>query len=369
MTNDMKYAGSVRTEEDLKEVLGSFGGLWRYPDLLDYFFLVNPYFPTEAFLQRFKDKADLLICHYPSNRKVDSALAAAYFSVRPDSIVIGNGTSEIIKSVMEHTEGKIGVIRPTFEEYPNRYTPDDTVVMSVEDADFSYDEEDVIRFFTDHAVGTLVLINPDNPSGNWIGRNGLLKIASWAKERNIRVLLDESFSDFSSEEPSSLIEQEILDAFPNLFVIKSISKSYGVAGIRLGVAACGDTAYMDRLKKDLSIWNINSFAEFFFQIIRDDEEDYREALKHFREERAWFAEALSRIEGLRVLPSQANYLMVEVTGGMAVADLQKKLFTEYGILIKDLSSKIQSGRQFMRLAVRNREDNEFFVRKLKEALR
>ena len=140
--------------------------------------------------------------------------------------------------------------------------------------------------------------------------------------------------------------------------MKSVSKSYGVPGIRLGVLAAADEALIERMKKDVAIWNINSFGEFYMQIAEKYCDDYTEGLRKLRAERAWLTEALSAIPGLRVIPSQANYLLVELTNGMCATALTKRLLLEYDLLIKDLSRKIRIGdRQFVRLAVRDRADN------------
>ena len=181
--------------------------------------------------------------------------------------------------------------------------------------------------------------------------------------------MDESFADFS-EEGSTLIEREILEQYPHLYVMKSISKSYGVPGLRLGVMASGDTAAVSRMKKDVAIWNINSFAEFYMQIEEKYKKDYARSLGLLREERERFYRLLERIPEIRVIPSQANYCMVEIlspgdagTGGSR--ELTRKLLLNHGLLIKDLSGKIPAGRgQYVRLAVKTREEN----RKLWEAL-
>ena len=117
------------------------------------------------------------------------------------------------------------------------------------------------------AIEVLTIINPDNPSGNYIPKCDILKLAEWAEKRNVRLIIDESFVDFAdAEENPSLLQQDILNTYPHLIVIKSISKSYGVPGLRLGILATADKVLTAKLKKDVAIWNINSFAEFFLQI-------------------------------------------------------------------------------------------------------
>ena len=131
--------------------------------------------------------------------------------------------------------------------------------------------------------------------------------------------------DFSDEEDSSIINQNILEGKEYLYVMKSISKSYGVPGLRLGVLASGNTNMIAKLKKEVSIWNINSFAEFYMQISEKYKNDYKTAMCKFRAERKRYEEKLTKISGLRVIPSQANYLMVEIINGMSSAELTRRL--------------------------------------------
>ena len=165
---------------------------------------------------------------------------------------MGNGASELIKALMEHTDGKIGFIRPTFEEYPNRCGKDQAVVFRPAYPNFSYTADDVIAWFSAHPVRMLVLINPDNPSGNYIPKAGVLRIADWAEKSGVKLLVDESFVDFSDEKDATLLNDEVLENYPALTVMKSISKSYGVPGVRLGVLATDDKATIATLKKDVA---------------------------------------------------------------------------------------------------------------------
>ncbi len=123
------------------------------------------------------------------------------------------------------------------------------------------------------------------------------------------------------------------------------------------------------MKKDVAIWNINSFGEFYMQICEKYAKDYKAGLVKLRNERATFAAELRAIPGLRVIPSQANYFTVELKGDLSARALTKKLLIDHDILIKDLSGKIKKdGRQFVRIAIRNRADNEKLVAALKKEL-
>ena len=301
---------------------------------------------------------DILLRQYPSGLKVNSLLAAMNFNVHQENIVVGNGAAELIKSLVERLSGKLGIIRPTFEEYPHRYAPEELVVFWPDNDDYSYSVQDLIDFFEDKELSNLVLINPDNPSGNYLKKSEVYRLIEWTAAKGIKLVVDESFADFADEPDNSFFDQILLDSNPHIYVMKSISKSFGVPGLRLGILASGNTEMIAHIKKDVAIWNINSFAEFYLQIAQKYKSDYFNALELFREERARFIGALKKIRGLRIIPSQANYVMAEITTGMSAAELTRVLIAKHNILIKNLQAKMYTdNRQYIRLAVRNSEDN------------
>ena len=365
---DLEIASSLFADTELQAKMfqHAYGGYWRYPRLLDFCYLVNPYYPQVKMIEEMKASFEMLLTQYPSGMERNSLLAAKNFGVEQNHIVIGNGAAELIKSLLSYlseTE-KCGFIRPTFEEYPNRCKKENEVIMNVSYPDFSYTADDVISYFSEHKVSSLFLINPDNPSGNYISRENILKIADWAEKKNIRLVVDESFADFSDEDRNSIIEEEVLQTYPHLIVVKSISKSYGVPGLRLGVLASFDTDLISFLKKDVAIWNINSFAEFYMQIAGKYKKDYVAALKKYRAERNRFISCLKTIHYLRVIPTQANFVMCEVIGKKS-KELTEKLLSEKEIFIKDLTPKINDGKQYIRLAIRNEADNDRIIEAFK----
>ena len=364
---DLDIAESLfATSEDerVKMLQGRYGGYWRYPKMLDFCYLVNPYFPTQKMKDEMKASFDTLLTEYPSGMRVNSLLAGKNFGIHQENIVIGNGAAELIKSLMESLNGKTGFVRPTFEEYPNRY--EDSVSYVPDNPDYSYKADDLMAFFEDYKIENLVVVNPDNPSGNYIPKKDVLRLIDWSKEKGIKLVIDESFVDFADEENSSIIDQDILDANPHLYVMKSISKSYGVPGIRLGVLASGDVEMIARMKKDVAIWNINSFGEFFMQIFEKYRKAYAAALVQIREERNRFQEELKKIKGIRVIPSQANYVMVEIDRDPK--ELTKVMLIKHNLLIKELSGKTE-GKKYLRLAIRDTEDNNKLLAALRDEMR
>lgn len=333
---DLDIAETIFSDEDNQLPLFQkrYGGYWRFPDLLDFCYLVNPYFPPKKLKEELKANFDVLLSEYPSGMRINSLLISKYFHIDKKYTVVGNGAAELIKSLMRRLDGKVGVVFPTFEEYPNRYIEERLVKFVPQNENFSYSASDLKEFFANKSVSTLLLINPDNPSGNFIPYADLLSLVEWTGEHDIRLVVDESFVDFSvGYERNTLLHNDILSRYPHLVVMKSISKSYGVPGLRLGVLASADSGLIDWMRQDVAIWNINSFAEFYMQIFGKYENDYKRASRLFVEERTRFQQELAAIPWLRVIPSQANYFLCEVQGKYSSKDLMRLLLVRHNIFI------------------------------------
>ena len=365
---DLDIASAIFSEgeEKLRLYMKRYGGYWRFPELLDYCYLVNPYFPTPKMKDELRSNFDTLLTEYPSGMGVNSLIAGKCFGVKAKHIVVGNGAAELIKSLMSTMKGRLGVVYPTFEEYPNRLEAERIVRFVPSSEDFHYTVDELMAYFEAHPVENLLLINPDNPSGNYIKYSDLLRLIDWAGTRGCRLVIDESFADFSEEFPeNTLLHDDVLERNPHLCVMKSISKSYGVPGLRLGVLASGDEEIISHFKKDVSIWNINSFAEFFLQIYSKYDSDYKRSSAKFIAERERFRTELAAVPFLEVFDSQANYFLCRLTGTLTSAELAVRLLSDYGILIKDCSTKKGfEGRNYIRIAIRNREDNSRLVKAL-----
>ena len=352
------------TETKLFRYQQRYGGYWRFPHLLDFCYLVNSYFPTEKMKNELRASFDTLLSEYPSGMRVNTLLMGKYFNIHQNYVCVGNGAAELIKSLMEQLPGKLGVVYPTFEEYPNRKNKNMLISYIPTNRDFRYTAKNLEDFFDKKDINALLIINPDNPSGNFIPHEEVLSLATWAKTRNILLIVDESFVDFSTDSTSNtLLQNNILDSFPNLVVIKSISKSYGVPGLRLGVLATSNTSLIHIIRKDVAIWNINSFAEYYMQIFSKYEKDYLQACQKFIAERKRFYTELQKISFLRVIPSQANYFLCEVIG-MSSKELVLKLL-ETNILVKDCSEKFAFDKKnYIRIAIRNEHDNNKIIKSL-----
>jgi len=363
---DLDIAESIFESSEsgrLDRFFGRYGGYWRYSAMLDFCYLVNPFFPPQKLMDEIKANFETLLMEYPSGQRVNNLLAAKFFGVLPSRIVTGNGAAELIKALLEVITGKIGIVLPTFEEYPNR-KKEDAIAFVPGNDDFSYSVEDLMSFFGDKPIDALVLINPDNPSGNYIDKKDVLRLVEWTGEKQVRLVLDESFVDFA-DISGTLLENRYLEDYQQLVVIKSISKAYGVPGLRLGVLASGDEHLLASVSKGLPIWNINSFAEFYLQICEKYKVDFAEAMDRFYPVRDELHSELQKIPYMKPIPSRANYITCKLNGNLSARELTVFLLNRYNILVRDVSGKNGVAGEYIRVAVKTPEENARLISALR----
>ncbi len=361
---DLNIAETLFAEKDnlLSKYNRRYGGYWRFEQLLDFCYLINPYFPTEKFYKEIELNLKTLISQYPSGFSTLQVLASKMFNIPKDNILIGNGAAELINALLPGIKRRTGIVIPTFEEYSNRIPSDLLFTFKPKTSDFKCGVDDLIEFVEKSKLRILILINPDNPSGNFISRKEVLRLLDYLLKDDISLVLDESFIDFADVN-ESLLDSDILDKYPNLVIIKSISKSYGVPGLRLGILASGDDEFISNLKPKLPIWNINSIAEFFLQNISKYKTEYELACDKLKEERNRFFKELSEIHYLRVIPSNSNYFLCEILTEITATELASYLLSEK-YYIKDCSKKLGLSDKYIRIAIRNKEDNDLLLHAL-----
>lgn len=352
------------TKEKLELFHKRFGGYWRFNGIKDYCYLVNPYFPTKQMIDKMKYFYNELLFNYPSGQKIEKICASRMFdNVNEDNILIGNGAAELINNLRYIVGKRIGLTIPSFNEYVRCFPDCEITYINSSDDNYRLSLDKIIDKLDD--VDTMIIISPDNPSGSCLKYEEVIEILDIAKEKNKQVIFDESFMDFANNN-YTLIDDDILNKYSDLVVIKSISKSYGVPGLRLGVLASGNEKYIKTINNNLPVWNINSFAEYFLQIINIYKKDYMEGCKKIKEERDRFYKELIKIKDLYIYPSEANYFMCKLLSGSA-NELAEYLLDNNKILIKVLNGKngFDDG-EYIRIAIKSTIDNDYLVKSIKE---
>lgn len=341
-------------------VASKFGGYWRYDKMLDFCYLVNPYFPTKTMIEKMQREFPVLLGNYPSGLAMQNMNAERIFGVNRQYLLVGNGASELINALGVLQTGVLAVGVPTFNEYVRCFRNCEIKYVDNSQINYGISLEAYKKACED--ADLLCVVSPDNPSGAMLSKDDALELIEYAKSCNTNVLIDESFIDFADKEVRyTLLNNEILEKYPNLIVMKSIGKSYGVAGLRLGVLASSNIELLADIKKYMQIWNINSFAEYYLQIYNLFAKDYVTACDKIAYQRNRMINEINKMQNFKAYTSQANYILVEVKSGSSY-DLCVKALEENNIFIKDLSTKNYfKGKNFIRIAVKDEEENNILL--------
>ena len=355
--NDLSQARFMFQPESRLEILDrSFGGFWHF-DITDFAFIRNMHFPTPAVLSELRGNFDTLARNYGSIQ-VDLERKLSYLTlVDVSRLVVLNGASQAYPFLRRRLAGQ-RVVRPepTFGEYsrifPDAVTYTDTVGFEIGEIDQAATDADVV-----------VVVNPNNPTGSQVDTAQLYGLAAAHTQKTF--IIDESFIDFA-DYPSMIALLET-DPLPNVLVLKSLSKSLGVPGIRLGFAySAGDL--VAELRKDLPIWNLNSFAENYLEVLLKHRPDMERSFAATRREREEFATSLQQVDGVNaVYPSGGNSLLVGLNcAATDVGSLRRRLLDDHAFYVKDVSDRFPGDRAFLRLAVRLPAENQRLVSALQD---
>lgn len=347
---------------------------------VDACFLSNPY-ATDLFLEYLQrevirtGRLRKLLEFYPSQNRVIAGKLSGAVGVPPEYLFVGNGAVEIIQAILHRFTGdKILVNLPTFSPY-HEFTRRETQVvfnlLSRED-DFRFDPDVYLERVHWEKPDTIVLINPNNPDGGYIPYATLIRVLD--ELRHVpNVILDESFIHFACEGDDYAyhsLSREI-DRFPNLMVIKSMSKDFGVAGIRAGYAVMAPNRVQDLLNNGF-LWNSSGLAEYFFDLYSRPDflmEYERKRVHYIRHSRRFF-KALSMMPGLYTYPTSANFILIELRNGMTAEDLVCRLLVRRGIYTRTCDDKKGlEPSKFIRVASRCRSENRFVIRAFRDLLR
>lgn len=345
-----------------------YGGYWRFENVLDYCYLVNPYYPPKKMLDKLNYFSRELLTQYPSGQYIQAINASRLLGdIDQSHLVVGNGAAELINALGRIATGKMYVSKSVFNEYVRCFDNCEFNIYDESKNDYRFNLKEIEDNIQNNDI--ICIVNPDNPTGAFIEYDDAMKIIKKCDEENKLLIFDESFIDFSEKDKRyTLMKNDIVEKYKNLVVVKSISKSYGIPGIRLGILATGNEKILEEIKKYISVWNINSYAEYYLQIANLYKNDYIKACDKIVEERNRFIDSLRNLNVGKVYDSQANYVLVDL-GDNNSTKIAQDLIND-NIFIKDLrTKKAFEGKNFIRLAVRTGEENELLVKKLEKVLR
>ncbi len=333
------------------------GGYYRY-DFIDHAYLYNLYFPPEAIFTKFKDHIRDLVLNYPVAQDVLAELVGTIIDQPAERIVVGNGAAELIKIVSGHLSGKLIVPVPSFNEYANAAPSGQVVEFPLDFPSFQLDVDafaaEAIRVKADVAV----VVTPNNPTSLLIPKSDLIRLAKKLKNHHCMLIIDESFLDFA-DNPEYLSMENEIEEYSNIAIFKSMSKAYGICGIRIGYMLTANSKFAETVREGVHIWNINGFAEEFLRLLPDYKDQFIESCKRVRTDRDSMYKKLSAIEGMTVLKPAANYIFCRLPDNVESGpEITKRLFIKYNMYIKDCAGKTQrDGNRYLRIASRTEAEN------------
>ena len=368
---DVDIANAIFSEgkDKLVNFQKRYGGYWRFNNVLDYCYLVNPYYPPKEMIDKINCSSRELITQYPSGLYTQQINASRLFNdTEPSHLMVGNGAAELINILGRILKGNMFVSKTVFNEYVRCFQNCNFNIYDESHNDYNFNINEIIENIPKNDI--ICIVNPDNPTGAFIKYDDIIKIIEECQKQNKLIIFDESFIDFADNDIRyTLINDEILNKYKNLIIIKSISKSYGIPGLRLGILATSNEVILEETKKYLPVWNINSFGEYYLQIANLYKKEYIKACDKISIERSRFINALRELNIGTVYDSQANYLLIDLKD-VNSTDLAVKLLNEDAIFIKDLRTKKSfEGTNFIRIAIRTEEENNKLIDALYRAIK
>lgn len=348
--------------------LADLVGYEKAKEIIDFCFIANPYYPTPEMLRDLQQSLPNLIKSYPSSNPAASQRhLAEVLHVNPDHLVIGNGATELIVLINTILIDRIAIPIPTFGEYIEKLKDQRDAELYALDPECGYELR--VNAYLDWArqrgVRSLLVINPGNPTGQFIPREEMIEFLERAKDMEL-VIVDESFIDFAGDPIPSLLN--VADRFSNLLVIRSMSKHCGVPGLRLGYCYSGNLYVLNRMRRLVPTWNLNTLAQYFLSQLPATDAEYHVGRKRLMSDVDWLYESLRKITGLAVYPTGANFVLFKIENRFTAADLQTRLLDEHRMYVRDCSNKLGMDSFHVRVASQGREKDARLVEALRSLM-
>jgi threonine-phosphate decarboxylase len=346
--------------------LADLVGYEKAKEIIDFCFIANPYYPTPEMLRDLQQNLPNLIKSYPSSSPVMSQQnLAAVLHVSPEKLIIGNGATELIVLINTTLIDRLAVPIPTFGEYIEKLRDQRDAELYPLDSDHRYELllPEYLQWLRRRNLQAALIINPGNPTGQFIALDEMTDFMSAASDLEL-VIVDESFIDFAGDPIPSLIP--VADRFSNLLIVRSMSKHCGVPGLRLGYCYSGNLYLLNRLRRFIPTWNLNTLAEYFLSLLPPTDAAYHEARKRLIAEVRWLYGALNTIRGIEVYPTGANFVLFKVKTGMTAGKLQSRLLEEHRMYVRDCSNKVGMDDRHVRVASQGHDNDARLVEALRK---
>ncbi len=349
--------------------LAELVGYERAKDIVDFCFISNPYYPTAEMMEDLQRHLPNLIKSYPSSNPVPSQEHLAdVLHVNPENLIIGNGATELIVLINTILIERVAVPVPTFGEYIEKLRDQRDAELYFLDPQKQYQLglPDFLAWTRERGLKALLVINPGNPTGQLIPLEEMVDFLRQARDMDL-ILVDESFIDFAAETVPSLLP--VADEFSNLLLVRSMSKHCGVPGLRLGYSYSGNRHLLNKMRRFVPTWNLNTLAQYFLSLLPATDAIYHEGRKRLVQDVRHLYSALQSIAGIDVYPTGANFVLFKIKdGAMTAAELQGRLLNDYLMYVRDCSNKVGIDQFHIRVASQGREKDDRLVAAVHEIL-
>lgn len=352
------FWGNDSDQPPYKVIKELHGGYHRFP-FVDHAYLYNLYFPPEKMLDEIRTDFKELLMNYPVSQNELARLVSQWTGRLPEQTAVGNGAAELIKILCSEPPGKFIIPVPSFNEYVNAAPRSACIRFPLDPPDFRLDVKSFIRASEKHGVKTAVVVTPNNPTSISLTMSDLEYLMDGFAQLDIRLLMDESFIDFAAPGNTQSVEMN-LDRHPHVAVLKSMSKAFGICGLRLGYITSSDTGFIDSVRDRIPIWNINGIAEQFLRLLPQYRDAFETACEKVRRDRDAFFNMLLDIPGISPLKPDANFVLCRLENERLSAQrIAKRMFGKHHILVKDCKGKdMPDGDRYLRIACRTPDENE-----------
>ncbi len=270
-----------------------------------------------------------------------------------ERIVVGNGASELIKIIASQVTRRLIVPVPTFNEYEEAMPEGQLVRFALGPPSFQVDVDAFSKEAALCEASIAVVVTPNNPTSLSVPRSELCRLAEELGRQNCILVIDESFIDFSREPERETMSNEI-DAYQNLVILKSMSKAFGIGGLRLGYLLTANSELAEAVRSNVPIWNINGFAESFLRLVPRYRREFAKSCLQVRMDRDDLYQRLNSIRGMTVYRPDANFVFCRLPDGAPSGpEVTRALFVEHNILIKHCAGKtMPDSDRYLRIASR-----------------
>ena len=355
-------------DERFDVVSREHGSYWRY-GFTDHSYLYNLYFPPEGVFAHMRDNVHDLMESYPVGQDALASLVGLLINQPAERIVVGNGAAELIKIISGHLCNHLIIPVPSFNEYANASPEGNVTSFALKPPFFELDVDEFAAEALSCKADVAVVVSPNNPTSLLVPKSDLVRLAEKLASQDCILIVDESFIDFVEKPDQSSMVHELAE-HENLAILKSMSKAYGICGLRLGYLLTANHELAASVRKEVPIWNVNGFAEAFLRLLPRYRREFVESCRKVRSDRDDLYRNLASIPGMIVYKPAANFVFCRLPSeAMSGPEVTRRLFTEHNIYVKDCVGKeLPESDRYLRIASRTRTENHNLVEALQSEI-